>query len=221
MSQLKPSYIQDIQNSLAGSVFSPQDFEIELPKSGDVQFKLIFKHDENFSYTVKESYGETPLLAVVRPSNFKVEAEWKLKSFTEALSSIPRWCQNIREDLYTLAPNRDPLEGLRKEFESQLDSLIEKPDENFTTEELSSVNQKFDELFKKFELLKDEYEISKKQLSEIRQEFEEFKNSAEAYPKGVWSKVTNNKLVDIIASVIKSKEGREFLLGELKKLIVT
>ncbi len=220
MSQLKPSYIQDIHNAISNPVFSLQDFDIELPKSGKMLLKITFKHNKEYSYILKEpTYGEDELAAVVRPSNYKKEAEWNLKGFRDALTQIPQWCKNIRDDLYTLAPNRDPLEALRADFEKQIDSLIENPEENFSNEELDAVNNKFDDLYKQFELLKDEYELSKQQLQEIREGFEEFKNSAEAYPKGVWAKITNNKLVDIVGAVFKSKEGRQFILGELKKLI--
>ncbi|BCG65178.1 MAG: hypothetical protein methR_P3003 [Methyloprofundus sp.] len=159
------------------------------------------------------------MISIVRPSNFKKEAEWDLKSFSDALRQLPTWCKNIRDDLYTLAPNSDPLEALRIEFEKQIESLVENPEEPFSSDELTVVNKKFDDLYKQFEALKDEYEISKQELQSIKKDFTEFKNSAEVYPKGVWAKITNNKLVHIVGTVFKSKEGQQFILGELKKLI--
>ncbi len=220
MSQLKPSYVKEIQDALSNSCFTLQDFDLELPESGTVLFKVTFLHHDNYSYTVNhEDWGDKRLYASVRPSNYKKEAEWNLKGFNAAIENISSWCKNIRDDLYTLAPNRDPLEALRREFESQIDSLVENPEEHFSFEELESVNNKFDDLYEKFENLKDEYELNKRQLHDIKKQFDEFKSSAEAYPKGVWAKLTNNKLVDIVGTVFSSKEGRQFILGELKKLI--
>lgn len=67
------------------------------------------------------NYSEEGMISIVRPSNFKKEAEWDLKSFSDALRQLPTWCKNIRDDLYTLAPNSDPLEALRIEFEKQIE----------------------------------------------------------------------------------------------------
>jgi len=220
MSQLKPSYEQKVRDALTASAFTLQDFNIEFPESGKIQFIITFVHYDNYSFTVKDAnYDSESMSVIVRPSNYKKQAEWELKGFDDALKQIPLWCNNIRDDLYSMAPNRDPLEALRTEFEKQIDTLIENPEDNFSSAELDAVNQKFDSLYKEFSSLKDEYEISKQQLQKIKQQFEEFKKSAESYPKGVWGKITNNKLVDIVGEVFKSKEGRQFILGELKKLI--
>jgi uncharacterized protein (DUF934 family) len=39
-------------------------------------------------------------------------------------------------------------------------------------------------------------------------------------PKGLWARITNNRLVDIAVDFAKSKEGREFVIAEIRRLML-
>jgi hypothetical protein len=238
VSQLKPSYIEEIKEGLSSSCFTLNDFEIVLPKSGDVVLKVLFKHMTEYCYSLREeeklqevSGGIAPfnqtkssklvthLYADVCPGAYKRNSTWEVSGFSKVPSQLQDWVKYIKHDLYALSPKKDPLESLRKEFEAELEGLVDDPNGYFTDNEIINIRQKFDDLYKKFDSLKEEYEISKKQLSEIKLEIEEFKNSAESYSKGMWARITNNKLTDLVVATLKTKEGRQFLLEQLKGLI--
>lgn len=238
MSQLKPSFIEEIKESISDSCFTLNDFNLDLPNSGEVFLNLIFKHKPEYKlYVAEETHTENVkvtdsfglnthtnknvsvvLVAYITPGEYKLKEQTELSSFHEITEIIPSWCRQIKDDLYSLVPKPDPVESIRKEFEAQFENIND-PESYFTAEEKKAVDDRFDELFKKFEELKEEYSISKSQLHSIRDEFEEFKNSSSAYPKGVWAKITSNKLVNIVSSVFKSPEGRKFILEQFKNLL--
>jgi hypothetical protein len=56
-------------------------------------------------------------------------------------------------------------------------------------------------------------------LESVKREFNEFKSSSKSYSKGVWARVTNNKMISIFADLVKSKEGRILIFDEIKKLL--
>jgi len=104
-------------------------------------------------------------------------------------------------------------------MEEQFKTTIENEIESFSDEELVKISAKFDDLLAKFEALKEESKITQEELNRIKGELEGITSSARVMPKGLWARVTNNKLVDIAVSFAKSKEGRDFIISEIKRLM--
>lgn len=244
MSQLKPSFTQQILSELGKSRFTSEDFEIELPASGRVLLRITFTHKPAYiltlaedtkeeSITIEAKYGHsygggtsrtervrnTVFTLKAVPGQFKLQDSEELAKLGDVLDEIPRWCENIRLDLYALAPNIDPLEQLRQNLRSNLDAIVQDSNGYFTDDELKVVDSRFDKLYEDIANLREEYSITKQQLADLQKQIAEFKDSARAYPRGIWARITTNKLVKATGQVINSTEGRTFLFKQISRAI--
>lgn len=239
MSQLKPSFVKDIFASLESARFTGDDFTIDLPKSGRVLAKITFKHkadyglvlteeDKEDQVTIKTNYDlqsrterrrYTSYFVKMIPGEFKTEAVTEVDSPGDLLRMIPQWCDHIRTDLYALAPRPDPIEELRKKLEADVDRMVDEPGAYFSEKEIQAVDTRFDELFAKISEMREQFLLTKQQLELLQREFAEFKQSARVYPKGLWAKITSNKLVKATGRFINTPEGRQFLFQQLRRAI--
>ena len=239
MPQLKASFIADVYAALEKSLFTAADFKVNFPDSGSTLVSIIFRHKESYflylaeetkrsQVTVEQSFAmtkrshtveDTVVTANVAPGKYKSQADVELSDIGKFIDEIPKWCENIRSDLYALLPKSDPLEALRAQLQENLEKLIDNPDAFFSAEELEVVDSRFDKLLEEINQLKEQHSITKQALSTLGKEFEEFKSSARAYPKGIWARITSNKLVKATGSIINSPEGRSFLFQEIRKAL--
>ena len=239
MSQLKPSFIREVREALAKSKFTAEDFDLELPKSGRLLLKITFVYKPEYylalledekseSVTIEQKFLMSTRTERVKqvvfsvrtvPGRYKVETVSEISHPGDVLDEIPRWCENIRADLYALAPGQDPLEQLRQKLSENLDELVQEPNAFFTEEELKVVDARFDRLYEEIANLREQYSFTKQQLSELQKDFDEFKNSARAYPKGIWAKVTGNKLVKATGKMFNTPEGRTFLFQQVRRVL--
>lgn len=239
MSQLKPSFVNDILEALGKSRFTKEDFKVELPQSGRVLATITFVHKPEYSLILSEEQKQSQSIVksnydltsrtetfkyttyIVRevPGRYKTEDQSAIDNPGELLELIPRWCDNIHSDLYALAPRVDPLDEFRKKLAEDISTLIPEPSAFFTEEEMERVDSQFDKLFAEISALKDEYSLTKQQLVDIQREFEEFKKSARVYPKGMWALVTGNRYVKATGQIINSREGRGFIFKQITRLL--
>ena len=239
MPQLKPSFIKEIRSSLEKSRFTIDDFELELPESGNVLAKITFLHkpgyflalleeqkreqvttEQKYLYSTRTEYVTHVELSVrTVPGAFKLREDADISELGEVLKMIPKWCDSINDDLYALIPVPDPLQELRKQFKSKLEEIVTEPDTYFDEEELAVVDRRFDQLYEEISQLREQHSLTKHQLNAIQKEFEEFKKSARAYPKGIWAKITSNKLFRSTAQILNSPEGRAFLFQNVRRAL--
>ena len=243
MSQLKPSFVSAIKAAIEKSRFTVDDFIFEFPKSGKTLVRITFSYKQEYmlalteetkreQVTIEEGYGfasrstkrsqtveETLFTIRATPGYFKTETVYEIENLGKLIEELPKWCENIRSDLYALAPKPDPLATLREELQRNLDKLVDKPDDYFNAEELEVVDNRFDKLLSEVANLREQYSITKQQLDSMQKEFEEFKSSARAYPKGVWAKITGNKLVKATGQLFNSPEGRAFLFQQIRRAL--
>ena len=239
MPQLKPSFVAKICEELERSKFTEYDFDIKLPDSGKMLVRIIFRyqpawhldyHEEERTdtFTVAQQFlGTTQtrhskqLVRWIRasPGEVRTEAVHDVDDPASFLREIPKWCEAIRTDLAAGVKTPDPVAELRSRLQKELDGLIDDPDSSFSVEELSVVDARFDQLFNEIEALRSKYAIAESKLEELHSAFEEFKAAARTYPKGMWARLTTNKLVKATGSIINSPEGRTFLFQQLKKAI--
>lgn len=239
MSQLKPSFMNDILEALGKSRFTKDDFKVEFPESGRVLATITFLHKPEYSlilteeqkqkqYTVKHNYDLSSRMDTVHytsyvvrevPGQFKAVDKTEIDNPGELLGLIPKWVENIRTDLYALAPRVDPLDELRRKLDNDINTLVSDPTAFFTEEEMVRVDSQFDKLFAEISELREHYSLTKQQLDDIRNEFEEFKKSARVYPKGIWARVTGNRYVKAAGQVVNSPEGRTFLFQQIRRLL--
>lgn len=239
MSQLKPSFVRQIQDALGDSKFTENDFSIELPASGKVLLKITFLYRPEYHFTVHEEQRRESvtikeqflmssrveqtqqLIYVVRsvPGQYKIDTAKDIGNLGGVLEEIKEWCENVRADLYAIAPKHDPLKQWRDQLESNLDEMVKDPDNYFSEEELVIVDRRLDKVYADIANLREEHALTQKQLAELQAEINEFKNSARAYPKGIWAKVTGNKLVKATGKMFNTPEGRAFIFQQAKRML--
>lgn len=239
MSQLKPSFVTEIRTAIEKSRFTAEDFRFEYPKSGKTLVKITFAYkpeymlilteetkrekitvEEKLAYTSRShTVEETVFTILAIPGRFKLEVKYEVGDLGQLLNELPTWCENIRSDLYALAPKSDPLAELREKIQNNLDALVDRPDEYFNNDELAVVDSRFDQLFTEITNLREQYSLTKQQLDSMQKEFEEFKKSARAFPKGLWAKITGNKLIKTTGQIINSPEGRAFLFQQIRRAL--
>lgn len=239
MPQLKPSFIADIYAALEESRFTRDDFRVDLPDFGGTLIRIEFLYNSLYSLSVTEEQTEeevqiqegfiastrrekiqkTTFRVTAAPGSYKSETTYRIANLGKFTEQIAPWCGNIRSDLYAAAPKLDPLEQIRQKLKEDLASVVTNPDDYFTPEELTKVDSRFDSLLKQLSELKDDHALTKQQLETLQKEITEFKQSARAYPKGIWARITGNSLVKATAKLVDSTEGRSFLFKQLPKLL--
>jgi hypothetical protein len=204
MSQLKTAFVQKIKQALDDSVFSLNDFQINLPTNALVEILFVYVPeykisvferteryvDEETSGSLVSMIGKTTKYKThefielrMSPGEYKSTDVEQLYGIGDLTSKIPSWCSHIQEDLRARAPQKDPLEELKKEFNEKIAGLYENPESFFEEDEVLKFNGVFEDLYLKIEGLQEEHSITKLQLEQVKKEFEEFKDSARTYPK--------------------------------------
>lgn len=245
MPQLKPSFVAKIEQALEDSVFTKNDFQIQFPTSGQLLVEIQFIHKPEYLLSVSEEkkqdrvttkqalLGETwnevnPYTRYVlktTPGEYKSNATIELDDLGDLITSIQRWCESIRDDLYALAPRRDPLEveKLKKRFQADIEAGIDDPEGYFTETEISKIRKKLDNIMDQLNKLNKEYHLTNEKLQhiqkEFKREFDEFKRSALLYQKGIWAKITANRIVKMVDQNINTSEGRDFLFDQIRWLL--
>ncbi len=243
MAQLKKSVIKKIQNILNSSCFTLADFDIALPKSGTDLIVIKFRHNPDYEFSIiekkersKTKYSNSFALSAFGsreeineyiviytkeiPGEFKRLELVEIDSFQDAYERLPKWCQNINEDLSILFEDSDDLDELRDFINEKIDDAGYSPEERFSPSETDNLNERLNNLYQKFEELKSKNEVTQTELDKIKIEFDTFKKNAQTFPKSIWAHVTNNKLIELIGNIAKSKEGRAFIIDGIKKLLI-
>lgn len=242
MSQLKPSFVKKIYDAAKSSCFTLSDFDFEFPKTGKTLAKISFKHHPDYRLilserternTVKVKQGTHSYLSTTReeensytvhyllesPGDFKLVEENEISSLDQLITKFPEWCKNIHSDLSTKFDTEDPFSSLREHLENIINENIEDEGEQFEQNEIEALEKKLDSLFEMFSELEEKNHITEKNLKNLKSELETIKSNAKIYPKGIWAKVTNNKLIQIVTDFAKTKEGRDLIIESIKKLI--
>ena len=241
MPLLRPSFINQIQTSLDESCFTAADFQIDYPDKGRVLVRIRFRYAPQYEFTIQEkSSTETvevsdlhmslagirrerrrveQILAIERPGKYKVEEVTEIGEMYEAPGRVGEWCSNIKADLVATKKYEDPLADLRTEIGQQFDENIRNPDETFTVDELETVRSQLDSLVDRFRKLEENRDLTKEQLDALEAELSEIKESARYVPRGVWARISSNKIMQILADYVRSKAGRALFLDTIGKTI--
>ncbi|MCP4985434.1 MAG: hypothetical protein GY928_04975 [Colwellia sp.] len=242
MSRLNASFMDIIKRALNGTRFSAKDFIFEDSSSHKTLIGIQFKYDKSFNFEITEEeeietitekgpFASAALgtserknksvmnYVVYSPGEYKLSDKIDIYDIGNATEYIRKWCDYIYDEVTHKKDDDSSYDSLREQIEEQLEESVENESDPFNDEELRRINNKFDDLLKNFEALKEENKITQAELNKVQSDFEDFKSSAQNMPKGLWARVTNNKLVDIVVAFGKSKEGRDFIISEVKKLV--
>ncbi|MCT6698158.1 hypothetical protein [Rheinheimera sp. 4Y26] len=242
MPQVNVAFIEKLKNGFKHTRFSQKDFNLYFPDTGKVLVQIEFKYHKNYTFQISEEVEIDTVTqrdslasvisgvserksksivhyAIFSPGECKRVDKIHLYELSNAPDYIEKWCRYLFSEISIIKLEDSLFDDLREQIEDQLKNNAVNENEQFSDEELSKINVKFDELLKNFEKLEEESKITKSNLEQVKKEFSEFKESAKVMPKGLWARVTNNRLVDIVVEFAKSKEGREFIISEIKKLM--
>jgi hypothetical protein len=239
--QLTPSAIKQVQDALSKSLFSLTDFDIQLPDKGDLLLTVEFRHKAGYKFQIIEtrerskvktslsagSFGPvreetseyTVMYTLETPGAFKLRDRVEIEDFSAALDRIPGWCEHIKENLSVAPLAKDAFEDFRVTLEEQMDKQGWSDDERFNKEEIDRLTNKLQELAERFEKLQEQNSVTQEQVDQIKKQLAELGKNASRFPKRIWGKVAGNKMMEIVMSFFKSKEGRDLFIEGIKKLI--
>jgi len=228
--------MKQIISALNATRFSVDDFSLRDEGYGEL-LRIQFTYDENFTFILKEedvsesistaktfgtstkSYSQTvtKLFAYESPGEYKFEDKIQLSSFSDVPKRIASWCQNIHRELQHNS-NDSESEKAKQAFKESITIDIDNPESSFSKEEIESLSHKLDSLYEQIDKLKDKFEISESELERLKKELNAMKENAKTYKKGLWAKITENKVGQLIFEFFKSKEGRGLIVESIKKL---
>lgn len=229
-------------SALHGPDFTPEDFVVSYP-SGHSQFlEIRFAHasgywfkasqetrqrksvsDANQAYMsvlqrpVRETY-ETYAVTFC-PGEYLERIDEDIAQLTELLTMIRSWCGFIKNDLYAKLPKIDPLQDIRSRLANDFDSMIDDPDAAFSTAEAERVDARLDQLLSELLAMSERLHLTEQQLSDLQDQFDQLKADARTYPKGVWARVTSNRLVKAIGKFVNTPEGRKLVFDQVRRAI--
>lgn len=241
MTQLKKSFVKEIYDAIDRSCFTLDDFQVELPESGSILLKIFFKYNTNYKFIVFEkSESETinikegshfmpsvreekrkwvTTYLIEAPAEFKAVDEEEISSLDRVPKKIPEWCANIHKELSTSISTDNNFEKFREEIEDLIRNNAGDETTKFNPDEIENLAKKIDSLYEKFEELKEQNLLNETELRKVKEQLETVKSSTKTYPKGLWARITSNRIIKIMTDVAKSKEGRELITDSVKELL--
>lgn len=241
MSQLKSSFMRDIEAILDDSIFTRDDFEIVYPTLGDrlVTISFIYRpeyrfdvsevtsnediktHQSMFHQTETRTIKRRKYILLLSPGQFKANDHTELDQLGDLLRYIPEWCLSIRQELQSNIVKNNLVDELRNKFQNGMEQSLgnKNPEDLFTENELDLVNAKFNDLFESINNVKEDLNISKREIEALKKQFEEFKTNAKTYSHGMWIRSTANKLAQLFDKLVNTPEGRQLILEQAKRLL--
>ena len=227
--------------ALGESKFSSGDFIYEYPENGDCYLKIIFQYNDEYCFELIErnevdSYTESNPLsyalggAITRkdkvinryiycsPGEHKVTDKISISDFGSAIEHINDWCISIYSEISS-DPRSSHIDNFREEIEKSFPcGEIENEYEISSNEEQIDFSKKMDDLYSKFETMSQQVNVASDELASIKKELEALKDSSKTIPKGIFQKMTKNKIVDIAVKFFKTPEGKKLAISGIKKI---
>ena len=237
MPELNSSFMKEIVSALNATRFSDSDFDLNGDEYGEL-LRIQFKYDDRYTFILKEEEvseevtdaqtyslrSKTYSKNVVRrfsyesPGEYKFEDKIEISSFSNVPKRISIWCQNIHREIGNEVSLDAGIEEAKKSFREAINFDIDDPDSKFTAEEIEELSSKLDTLFSRVSELSEKHEASEAELQKLKNELDMMRENAKTYKKGVWAKMTENKLTNFVFEFLKSKEGRNLIVESIKKI---
>ena len=214
--ELRQTVKRDIIDRLDTTHFTSEDFIVTFGSVEDFDsfIKITFKHNENYTFEV--SAYEHSYFVAMKPGEIYDESTLELNSLDGILEEIPKWSNEVRNELKAGGSVYEQIDSLRDIITEQLN--IQNEDEEFSVEEINTLKSKFQELENRVRQLEKDKIITESQLSDFTSGIEQVSEDIEFYPKKTWLKTAPNKIVKLVVAIGKSKEGRKLLSDGAKKL---
>ncbi len=221
MGVLRKTVQREVFDTLDGTIFTKDDFNVSFGNSDENQFIIYIKfvHDPTYDYGIyRRALGFTEFYFTERrPGDIEEKQTYQFSSLGDALAGIDSWCIEIRNELKSSTPVYKEIDELKEIIFEHI--LSENKNGEFSVEEISSLRAKFSELEKRISDLEKDRVITENQSKEIKEGISRVTEDLEFYPKETWMKTASNKLVNLVVAIGKSKEGRNVLEQGAKKLL--
>jgi len=229
--------MDEIKETINSTCFSVDDFNFNDQNYNEL-LRISFKHAEDYCFSLSEediteeitagrnfeltsrttSKTITKLYSHESPGAYKKEDKIELNGYSRVCERITIWCKNMHHELSIETSSFNDIEDAKRAFNEQFEINIDDPESKFNSDEVSQLQSRLDELYSKFEQLSEKYEISENELKKLKSELNTIKENAKNYKKGLWAKVSQNKITDLIFSLLKSKESRDLIIDSIKKI---
>lgn len=217
MGVLRKTIQRVVFDILDSSVFTSDDFEVSFgdPKKSQYLILIKFRHHPEYLYSI--SKVSDPILYVKRrPGDFEEEEGTNCNGLENALKGIDNWCKEVRNELRASQPLYNEIDQLKKVIEEHITSG---DNDEFSAEDIFILRKKFQDLEKRVETLEQDKIITETQLNEFKSGLKQVSEDLEFYPKTTWVRTAANKMVKIVMSIGKSKEGRALITDGARKLL--
>lgn len=222
MGILRKTVQREVIDILDNSVFTSNDFSIKFgdPDKEQKIFVITFSHSDNYYYQLSRDenpFGGCTWLATKSPGELEENETVRYENIKDCFSDIGEWCEEIRNELKAIQPIYSEVDNLRKIILEHING--DESEEEFSVKEIFEIKENFALLQKRVEKLENDKVITEKQLNDFKNGLIQVTDDIEHYPKKTWVHTASNKLVSIISSIGKSKEGRQVLAEGAKKLL--
>ena len=237
MPELNSSFLREIVSALDSTRFSEGDFDLGGDGYGEL-LKIQFKYDSRYSFVLKEeevteevttgksysftsaSYSKTviKLFTYESPGEYKAEDKKQVSDFSGVPKRIASWCNNIHREVSNETSIDQDIDKAKEAFKESISLEPDEPESNFSKEEIEALTSKLETLYSKVSELSEKYCISESELNKLKDELDAIKENAKVYKKGIWAKMTENKITNFVFDFLKSKEGRTLIVESIKKL---
>lgn len=211
---------REVLDLLDNTAFTEDDFDVTFgdPDNNEYIVSIAFRYNDAYSFAIRRyRKGETSVMVDRSPGDFEETQAKFFQSFVDALTDIPDWCVEVRNELKASQPLYAEVEDLKKIIEEHI--TVDKTSEDFSAEDIYVLRKKFTDLEERVIRLEQDKIITENQLAEFRSGITQVKEDLEFYPRSTWVKTATNKLVKIVTSIGKSKEGRALLTEGARKLL--
>jgi len=220
VSKLRAATLKKIERTLDDSYFAIDSFNIENHEDQSPFIVITFLPHASFTYEVSESrFGKKEYNSVESPGAHMATSEkYVYDDFDGVLSSIRVWARRIEEDFRSRASSNEELNNF---VDSLKQKINEVPDDSsyFSNEEAEELKNKLSELENIILEQANKLEDSEKQIKIFKKELNSIKEDVLKFPKGVWYKVSGNKLIRVVKGFVASNEGREIIFKSVKKML--
>ncbi|GLR05001.1 hypothetical protein GCM10007906_25890 [Vibrio hyugaensis] len=172
-------------------------------------------------------YGEPDTKTVTKNKYVSTESPGSVKAtdtisflnLTSFIQRLPVWANNIEAELLSIYNQTEYSDAeLEKQVEAIFPHDIDKPNQKFTENEVTSLKENLERLYQRVEELQEQCDISQAKIEALRSAIDKASENAPKYPKSMWLKLNKGKIKETLINIFKSEEGRKFLLKVVEKI---
>ena len=220
MTNLNKSLIDEIYSALERSDFGLANFEADFPYKGKYIIIIAFKPYPDYKFIVHDVGGNPHRVAIEEsPGDFlKFEVNGGL-GFESISIRIASWTENIKMEIQSHGVRDKNLDEITSQIDQLVNQHVDKPERKFDQSEITDLENRLQKLEARFEGLLEDNKITKNELVKLKGQIVQASEDIPKFSKGVWYRLSLNKIVGTLKEIIKSKEGRDILKEAIKKMI--